>query len=168
MTNIDSILKSGGITLPTKVPIVKARFFPIIMYRYESWTIKKAKHWRINAFKLWCWKRLLSSLDSKKIKPVNPKRNQPWIFVGSTDAEAEALILWPPDVKNSLIGKDPGAGQDWRQEEKGTTEDEMVGWHHWLNGHAFEQAQGDGDGQGSLACSPMGSYRGGHDWVTEQ
>ena len=113
-------------------------------------------------------KTLESSLDSKKIKPVNPKRNQPWIFVGSTDAEAEALILWPPDAKNSLIGKDPGAGQDWRQEEKGTTEDEMVGWHHWLNGHSFEQAQGDGDGQGSLACSPMGSYRGGHDWVTEQ
>ena len=86
------------------------------------------------------------------IQPANPKGNQSWIFIGKTDAEAEAPILWPPDVKNWLFGKDPDAGQDWRQEEKGTTEDEMVGWHHWLNGHEVEQAPGVGQGEGSLGC----------------
>ena len=102
-------------------------------------------------------KTLESPLDCKEIKPVNPTGNQLWIFTGRTDAEAEAPILWPPDAKNWLIGKYPDAGKDWRQEEKGTTEDEMVGWHHWLNGHEFEQALGVGDGQGSLACfSPWG------------
>ena len=90
--------------------------------------------------------------DSKEIKPFNPKGNQPWIFIGRTDAEAETPVLWPPDAKSWLIGKDPDAGKDWRQEEKGTTEDEMVGWHHWLNGHEFEQTPGVGDGQGGLAC----------------
>ena len=102
-------------------------------------------------------KTLESFLDSKEIKLVNLKRNQPWIFIGRTTAEAEAPILWPPDAKSWLIGKDPEAGKDWRQEEKGTTEDEMVGWHHRLNGQEFEQAPGDGDGQGSLVCcSPWG------------
>ena len=102
-------------------------------------------------------KTLESPWDCKEIKPVNPKENQHWIFIGRTDAEAEALILWPPDVKNWLIGKDPDAGKDWRQKEKGTTEDEMVGWHHRLNGHDFEQAPGDSEGQGGLACcSPWG------------
>ena len=90
-----------------------------------------------------------------KIKLVNPKGNEPWIFIGRTDAEAP--ILWPPDAKSQLIGKDPDAGKDWRQEEKGATEDEMVGWHHWLNGHEFEKAPGNGKGQGSLVCcSPWG------------
>ena len=97
-----------------------------------------------------------SPLDSK-IEPVNPKGNQPWIFTGRTDAEAEAPILWPHDAKSQLTGKDPDAGNDWGQEEKGEAEDEMVGWHHRLNGHEFEQALGDGEGQGSLAyCSPWG------------
>ena len=96
--------------------------------------------------------KIESPLDSKKIKPVNPKGNQSWIFVGRTHAEAEAPILWPSDAKNCLTGNDPDAGKDWRQEEKGTTEDEMVGWHHWLHGHELEQALGVGDGQGSLAC----------------
>ena len=97
------------------------------------------------------------SLDWKEIKPVNPKANQSWIFMGSTDAEAETPTLWPPDVKNWLIGKDPDAGKDWRQEEKGMTEDEMVGWHCWLDGHEFEQASGCGQGQGGLAfCGPWG------------
>ena len=91
-------------------------------------------------------------LDCKEIKPVNPKGNQSWIFIGRTDAEAEGPILWSSDEKNWLIGKDPDDGKDWRQEEKGTTEDEMVGWHHWLDGHEFEQAVGAGDRQGSLAC----------------
>ena len=97
-------------------------------------------------------KTLESPLDCKEIKPVNPKGNQPWIFFGRTDVEAETLILWPPDVKNWLIGKDPNAGKDWRWEEKGTTEEEMVGWYHWLDGHEYEQAPGVGDRQGSLVC----------------
>ena len=102
-------------------------------------------------------KTLESPLDSNEIKPVNPKGNQPWIFIGRTDAEAEALILWPPDAKRWLIEKYPDAGQDWRQEEELMTEDETVGCHHWLNGHEFEQTSGDGEGQGSLAfCSPWG------------
>ena len=102
-------------------------------------------------------KTLESPLDRKEIKPVNPKENQPCIFTERTDAEAEASILWPPDVKSWLIRKDPDAGKDWRQEEKGTTEDEMVGRYHQLNGHEFEQTPGDGEGQESLACcSPWG------------
>ena len=93
----------------------------------------------------------VSPLDCKEIQPVHPKGNQSWIYIGRTDAEAETPILWPPDVRNWLIGKDPDAGKDWRQEEKGTTEDEMVGWHHQFNGHESEQASRVGDGQGSLA-----------------
>ena len=94
---------------------------------------------------------------SKEIKPVSPKGNQPWTFIRQTDAEAEAPILWPPDVKSQLIGKDPDAGKDWGQEEKETTEGEMVGWHHWLNGHEFEQTSGDDEGWESLVCcSPWG------------
>ena len=91
-------------------------------------------------------------MDSKEIKTVNPKGNQPWIFLGRTDAEAEAPVLWPPDAKSWLTGKDPDAGKDWGQEEKGVTEDEMAGWHHRLNGHEFEQTLGDSEGQGSLVC----------------
>ena len=111
----------------------------------------------------WCFwtvvleKTLESPLDCKEIQPVRPKGNQSWIVIGRTNAEAEAPILWPPDAKNWLIGKDPDAGKEWRREEKGMTEDEMVGWHHRFNGHEFEQAPGVGDGQGSLACySPWG------------
>ena len=137
MTNLDRILKSRDITLPTKVCLVKAMVFPVVMYGCESWTIKKAEHQRIGAFELWCWKRFLSPLDCKEIQPVHPKGSQSWISIGRTDAEAETPLAWPPDVKNWLIWKDPDAGKDWRQ-EKGTTEDEMVGWHHRLNGHEFE------------------------------
>ena len=93
-----------------------------------------------------------SPLDCKEIKPVNPKGNQPWIFIGRTDAEGEAPILCPPDAKSWLIEKDPDAGKDWRQEEMGTTKDEMVGWHHWLSGHDFDQTPGGGEGQGGLVC----------------
>ena len=113
--------------------------------------------------KNWCFwvvvleNTLESPLDCKEIKPINPKGDQPWIFIGRTDAKAEAPILWSPASKNWLIRKDPDAGKDWRQEEKRMTEDERVGWHHQLNGNEFEQALGDGEGQGSLACcSPWG------------
>ena len=135
---LDSILKSRAITLPTKGPLVKAMVFPVVMYGCESWTRKKAEWRRIDAFELWCCRRLLSPLDCKGIQPVHPKENQSLIFTGRTDAEAEAPIIWPPDAKSWLIGKDPDVGKDWRQEEKGMTEDEMAGWYHhptwvWVN-----------------------------------
>ena len=153
MTNLDSILKSRDITLPTKVRLVKAMVFPVVIYGYESWTIKSwIEHRRIDAFELWCWRRLESPLACKEIQPVHPKGNQSWIFIGRTDAEAEAPILCPPDEKNRLIGKDSDTGRDWGQEEKGTTEDEMAGWHHWLNGCESEWAPGVSDGQGGLTC----------------
>ena len=108
---------------------------------------------------------MLLNLDCKDIKQVNPKRNQSWISIGRIDAEAEAPILWLPDAKNWLAGKDPDAGKDWRQQEKQTTEDEMVGWHHWLNGYEFEKALGVGDRQGSLVCfSPFGYPKGPQTW----
>ena len=138
MSNIDSILKGRDITLPTKVHLVKAMVFPVVMYECESWTLKKAECWRTDAFELWFWRRHLSPLDSKEIQPVHAKGDQSWVFIGRTDAEAETPVLWPPDVKNWLIWKDPDAGKDWRQEEKGMTENEMIGWHHWLNGLEFE------------------------------
>ena len=148
-------IKSRGVTLQTKVGIVKAMVFPgthVQMWKLdykEGWMLK---NWSFQTVVL--EKTLKNPLDSK-IKPVNPKGNQPWIFIERT--EAEAPILWPPDVKSGLIRKDPDAGRDWRQEEKGTTEGEMVEWHHWLSGHEFEQTPGDGEGQGSLACcSPWG------------
>ena len=100
--------------------------FPVVIYGCKSWIIKKAEHRRIDAFKLWCWRRLLSPLESKKIKSVNPKGNQPWLFSERTGAEAESPILKPPDAKSWLIGKDPDAGKDWEQEEKGVTENELL------------------------------------------
>ena len=116
----------------------------------ESWVPKNWCFWTVVLEKT-----LESPLDGKEIKPVNPKGNQSWIFIGRTDAEAP--ILWPPDAKKWVIGKDPDVGKDWRQEEKGMTENELVGWHHWLHGHEFEQALGVGDGQGSqVCCSPWG------------
>ena len=117
MTNLDSILKSRDITLPRKVCLVKAMVFPVVMYGCESWAIKKAEHWKIDAFELWCWRRLLESpLDCKEIQPVHSKGDQSWVFYGRTDAKAETLILWPPDAKSWLIGKDFDAGRDWGQE----------------------------------------------------
>ena len=152
MTNLDSVLKSRDISLLTKFCIVKAM---LSNSHVQMWELGHEEGW---APKNWCFwivvlgKTLESPLDSKEIKPVHPKGNQPWIFIGRTDDEAEVLILWPSDVKNQLAGKDSDAGKDWRQEEKGVTEDEMVGWHHWLHGPDFEQTQGDSEGQGSLAC----------------
>ena len=137
----------------TKVLIVKAMVFPVVKYGCESWTIKKAECQRSDAFELWCWRRLLRvPWTARRIQPVNPQGNQSWIFIEMTDAEAEAPKLWPPDGKKWLIGKDPDTRKDWRQVEKGVTQDEMVGGHHWLNGHEFEQTPGDNVGQGSLAC----------------
>ena len=137
MTNLDSILKSRDITLPTKVHLVKGMVFPVVMYGCESWTIEKADCRRIDFFELWCWRRLLRVPWTAR-RTSSPKGDQSWVFIGRTDAEAETPILGPPEVKNWLIGKDPDAGKDWGQEEKETTEDEMVGWHHRLNGHDFE------------------------------
>ena len=143
--------------------------FPVVMYGCESWTINK-ESW---ALKNWClWtvvleKMLESPLDCKEIQPINAKGNPSWIFIGRTDAEAETPVLWSPDAKNWLIGKDPDAGKDWSWEEKGMTKDEMVGFYHWLDGHEFEQALGVGDGQeGLVCCSPWGSQRvGQNDWI---
>ena len=152
MTNLDSIFKSRDITLPTKVHLVKAIVFPVVMYGCESWTVK-AERW-----KNWCFwtvvleKTLESPLDCKEIQPVHSEGDQPWDFFGRTDAEAKTPILWPPDAKNPFIWKDPDAAKDWRQEEMGTTEDEIVGWHHRHDGHEFEWTPGVCDGQGGLVC----------------
>ena len=129
----------------------------------EGWVPKNRCSWAMVLEKT-----LESLLDCKEIQPVHPKGDQIWVFIGRTDAEAEAPILWPPDGKSWFIGKDPDAGKDWEQEEKGTTEDEMAGWHHWLNRHAFEQALGDSEGPGSLECRSPWSHRVRHDLGTEQ
>ena len=154
MTNLDSILKSRDITLPTKVSRVKAMVFSSSHIRMqeldhkESWLPKNWCFWTVVLEKI-----LESPFIFTEINLVNPKGNQPWIFIVRTDNEAET----PPDAKNGLIWKDPDAGKDSRQEEKGTTEDEMVGWHYRLNVHEYEQDSGVGDGQGSLSCcSPWG------------
>ena len=137
VTNLDSILKSRDIALPTKVHLVKAGFSSSHVWMWElnykeSWAPKNWCFWTVVLEKI-----LESPLDSKEIQPVHSKGNQSWVFIGRTDAEADTPILWPPDAKNWLIWKDPDAGNDWRQEEKGMTEDEMVGWHHRINGHEF-------------------------------
>ena len=168
MTNLDSILESRNITFLTKVLIVKAMVFQVVMYGCESWTIKKAEYQRIDAFELWCWKRLLRvpwmarRSNQSILKEISPEYSLEGLMlklklqnfghlIGRTDSLEKTLIL---------------AGKDWRQ-EKGTTEDEMVGWHHRLDGHEFEQAPGVGDGQGSLACCSPWGRRVGHDWATE-
>ena len=136
MTNLDIIVKSTDLTLLTKVHVVKAIIFPVVMYGYESWTVKKAEYQGLDAFDLWYWRRqtLESPLDSKEMKLVNPKENQP-----EYSCKTEALVLWPPDVKRGLLGKDPDAGRDGRWLEEGTVEREMVAWHHGLSGREFEQ-----------------------------
>ena len=146
-------IKKQSITLLTKVWTIKATVFPVV--KYGLWQLDHREGW---APKNWCFQTVVlentfeSSSDSKEIKPVNPKGNQPWIFIGRTDAEAKAPILWPPDVKSWLTGKEPDARKDWEQEEEGATEDEMIGWNSQLNGQEFERTQGDSEGQGSLAC----------------
>ena len=124
-TNLDSVLKSSDITWMANVYVGTAMIFPVVMYGYESGTIKRAGHWKMDVFELWCWRRLLRVSWTVRIKPVNPKENQHWLCIGRTDAEAH-LIFWPSDAKSWLIKKDPDAGKDWRQKEKGAAEDEMV------------------------------------------
>ena len=146
MTNLDSILKSTDITLSTNVRVVKATVFPVLMYEREldykeSWAPKNWCFWTV-MFK----KTLESPLGCKEIQPVHPKGKQSWTFIGRTDAEAQTPIIWPPDAGSWLIWKDPDAGKDWGQEEKEMTEEEMVGWHHRLDGHAFGWTPGVGDG----------------------
>ena len=169
ITNLDSALKSKDITLPTEVCIVKAMVFPVVIYGCKSQTIK------IAVSKNWCFltvvleKALESPLERKEIKPVNPKENQPWILTGRTNVEAEAPILWPTNANSQLIGKDPDAGKDWKRKEKRVTEDEMVGWHHWFNGHELGQTLRNGEEQGVLACyCPWGSQRVEYNLATEQ
>ena len=161
MTNLDSILKSKdnkGLSSQSYGLSSSHVWMWELDYK-ESWTRKNGRFWTV------ALEKTREALDCKEIKPINPKRNQSWIFIGRTDAEAP--ILWPPDTKNWLIGKDPDAGKDCRREEKRATEDEMVGWHHRLNGHEFEQALGVGDRQGSLACCNPWSHRVRHNWATE-
>ena len=153
MTNLDSIFKSRDITLPTRVHLVKAIVFPVVMY--WMWELDFEESW---APKNWCFwtvvleKTLQSPLDCKEIQPVHSKWDQSWVFFERNDAKAETPVLWPPHVKSWLTGKDFYAGRDWGREEKGTTEDEMAGWHHWFDGGESEWTPGDGDGQGGLAC----------------
>jgi len=146
MTNLDRVLKSRDITFSS------SHVWMWELDRKEDWVPENWCFWTVVLEKT-----LESPLDCKEIKPVNSKGNQSWILFGRTDAKTEAPIPWPPDAKRWLTGKDPDAGKDWGQEEKGATEDKMVGWHHQLNGHEFEQAPGDREGQGSLeCCSPWG------------
>ena len=159
MANLDSILKSTDITLPTKVHIVRS-MLDYISSHVQMWKLDHKEGWTP---KNWCFqivvleKTLESPLDCKEIKPVNLKGNQPWIFIERTVAEAEAPILWLPDMESRLIIKDPDAGKDWKQKEKGVTEDKMVEWHHQCNGHEFEQTPGNSGRQRNLACcSPWG------------
>ena len=153
MTNLDSILKSRDITLSTKVHLVKGYGFS--SSHVWMWELDCEESW---VSKNWCFwtvvleKTLESPLDCKEIQPVHPKGDQSWVLIWRTDVEAETPILWPPDAKSWLIWKDPDAGKDWGQEKKGTAEDEMVGWHHRLNGHGFGWTPGVCNGQGGLAC----------------
>ena len=138
MTNLDSILKSRDITLPTKVPLINAMVFLAVTYKCESWTIKKAECWRIDVFALWCWRRCLRIPWTRRRSNQSILRKSVLKFIGRTNAGAETLVLWPPDAKNWLIWKDPDARKDWRKEEKAMTEDVMAGWHHQLDGYEFK------------------------------
>ena len=163
MTKPENILQSRDITFPKKVFLVKAMVFPAVMYGKldykESWAPKNWCFWTVVLEKT-----LESPLDCKKIQPIHPKEDQSWVFTGRTDAEAETPILWPPDEKSWIIWKDPDDGKDWRWEEKGTTEDKMVGWRHWLDGHEFEQDPGVGEGKPGILQS-MGSQRVRQGWA---
>ena len=167
MTNLDSILRSRDITLPAKVHLVKAMVFPVVTYGFESWTIKKAESWRIYAFQPWCWRRLLRvPWTARRSNQSVLKEFSPGCSLEGLLLKLDTPILWPPDGKNQLIGKDPNPGKDWRQEEKGMTEDEMAGWHHWLNGVWVNSGNWWWTGRPGVLRS-MGSWRVGHDWATK-
>jgi len=151
MTNLN-VLKSKDITLLTKICIVKAMVFPVVMYGCESWTITKADAEELMVLNYGAGKNSWESLGLQGDQISQSKGIQPWILIGRTGAEAEASKLWPPDLKTWLIGKDPNAEKDWGDEEKWATEDEMVGWHHQLNGHESEPTLRDTERQGSQAC----------------
>ena len=157
MTNLDSISKSRHCFANKSL---SSQSYGFSSSHVQMWELSHKESWVLNNWCFWTMvleKTLESSLDCKEIQPVNPKGNQSWIFIGKSDAEVETPILWSPDVKNWLIGKDPDAGKYWRQDKKGTSQDEMVGWHHGLDEHEFEKASGVGDRQGGLACcSPWG------------
>ena len=153
MTNLDSILKSRDLTLPTKVHLVKNMVLTVVMYGCQSWTIKKAKCWRIDAFELWCWRRL------SRVPWTARRTNQSILKENSPGCSLEGLTLKLKLQKDWLIWKDPDVGKDWGQEEKGTTEDEMAGWHYRLDGQEFEWTPGVGDGQGGLACCNLWSRK---------
>ena len=168
MTNLDSILKSRGITLSTKVCMVKAMVFPVVMYGCESWTIKKAEHWRIDAFEVWCWRRLLRvpwtarRANQSILKEINPEYSLEELML---KFQSFGHLMWRADS----LEKKPFAGEDWRQEEKGATEDEMVGWHHQLNEQEFEQTPGDSEEQGSWCAAVHGVTKSQtqlSDWTT--
>ena len=151
--NLDSLLKSRDITLLTKLHIVKAMVFPVVMYECESWITNNAECWRIDASELWCWRRLLRvPWTARRSNQSILKKISPGISLEGMMLKLKIPILWPPHVKSWLIGKDSDAGRDWGQDDKGTTEDEMAEWHHWLDGGEFEWTPGVGDGQGGLAC----------------
>ena len=151
MTNLDNVLQSRDIANKGPSSLSSGHVWMWELNHKEGWAPKNWCFWTVVL-----GKTLESPLDCKEIQPVHPKGDQSWVFIGSTDVEAETPVLWPPDVKSWLIWKHPDAGKAWRQ-EKGTTEDEMIGWHHWLNGHGFGWTPGGGDGQGGLAfCSPWG------------
>ena len=162
MTNLDSILKSRNIMIPTKVHLVKVVVFPVVMYKCESWTVKKAECQRIDVFELWCWRRLESLLDCKEIQPVHPKGDQSWTFIGRTDAKLK-LQYFGHLMRRAF----PASGEDWRREEKGTTEDEMVGWHHrsmawvWVNSGSWWWTGRPG------VLQSTESQRVGYDWATK-
>ena len=164
MTNLDCVIKSRDIILPNHHKGPYSQSYGISSSHVKMWELDHNEGW---VLKNWCFQTLVlektleGPLDSKVIKPVNPKGNQPWTFIGRTDAEAEASILWPPDAESWLIWKDPDAGKDWRQEEKGTTEDEMVGWYQWHNGHGLVM-----DGE-AWRNAVHGVAKGWNNWMTE-
>ena len=157
MTNLDNILKSRNITLPTKVHLIKAMAFPVVMYGCERWTVKKAEHWRIDAFELWCWRKLLQvpwnarRSNQSILKEISPEYSLEGLMLKLKLQYLDHLMRRTDSLERTLML------ENWKREEKGTTEDQMVGWHCWPDGHEFEQTPGVGDGQGGLACcSPWG------------
>ena len=169
MTNLDSMLKSRDITLPTMVCLVKAMVFPVVMYGCESWTIKKAEPWRIDAFELWCWRRLLRVPWTARrsyqsiLNEINPDYSLEGLML-KLKLQYFSHLMWRTDS----LEKNSDAGKDWRQEKKGTIEDKMVGRHHQFNGHEFDSTPGIGNGQTSLACCSPWDCKVRHDWMTER